>query len=293
MFQNAAIPIFTNFNLLLQRDEPCIHLLKPSIENFGRRIANRIIKPHAMQNISTVSELDFGDEFIFKDKKDLFLGGTTKATLNCLLSYGDISDTNYDKFYDAVFYYYKDSLAYLIKKFPIQNELVCNAVWVDVEKRLDATWHNVQYFLDRFSYVKSLEFVNVDTLYEEFVDYQTLSESELEEGFEKGKVTDGIVNEKDVFHYRIDVDCWHLANLNTPGTSVKRFHNLAKIAEIVLVIPHSNAEQERLFSIVRKNKSDSRSKLAVGGSLSSILTVNYIIQSQLHPVISSNQMQNC
>ena len=135
MFQNAAIPIFTNFNLLLQRDEPCIHLLKPSIENFGRRIANRIIKPHAMQNISTVSELDFDDEPIFKDKKDLFLGGITKATLNRLLSYGDISDTDYDKFYDAVFYYYKDSLAYVIKKFPIQNELVCNAVWVDVEKK--------------------------------------------------------------------------------------------------------------------------------------------------------------
>ena len=190
-----------------------------------------------------------------------------------MLSYGDISDTDYEKFYDAVFYYYKDSLAYVIKKFPIQNELVCNAVWVDVEKRLDATWHHVQYFLGRFSSVKSLEFVNVDTLYEEFVNYQTLSESKLEEGFEKAKVTDGIVHEKDVFHYRMDVVWWCLANLNTPGTSVKRFHNLAKTAEIVLVIPHSNAEQERLFSIVRKNKSDPRSKLALGVLLSSILTV--------------------
>ena len=108
--------------------------------------------------------MNFDDKSIFKDKNDLFLGGTTKATLlNCLLSYGDISDTDYNTFYDAVFYYYKDSLAYVIKKFPIQNELVCNAVWVDVEKRLDATWHKVQYFLDRFSSVKSLEFVNVDT----------------------------------------------------------------------------------------------------------------------------------
>ena len=232
MFQNATIPIFTNFNLLLQRDEPCIHLLKPSIEDFGRCIANRIIKPHATQNISTVNESDFGDESIFKDKKDLFLGGTTKATLNRLLCYGDISDTDYDKFYDAVFYYYKDSLAYVIKKFPIQNELVCNAVWVDVEKRLDATWHNVQYFLDRFSSVKSLEFVNVDTLYEEFVDYQTLSESELDEGFEKAKVTDGIVNVKDVFHYRMDVVWWYLANLNTSGTSVKNFITLQRLQKL-------------------------------------------------------------
>ena len=42
---------------------------------------------------------------------------------------------------------------------------------------------------------------------------------------------------------------------------------------VVLVTPHSNAEEERVFSMVRKNKTDFRSSLKSDGSLSSILTV--------------------
>ena len=49
--------------------------------------------------------------------------------------------------------------------------------------------------------------------------------------------------------------------------------NLSKVAETVIVVPHSNAEEERLFSIVRKNKTDSRSRLNVDGTLSNILAV--------------------
>ncbi|CAB3998504.1 Hypothetical predicted protein [Paramuricea clavata] len=45
------------------------------------------------------------------------------------------------------------------------------------------------------------------------------------------------------------------------------------LAEIVLVIPHSYAGQERLFSVVHKNKTDSRSSLKLDGSLSSNLAM--------------------
>ena len=51
----------------------------------------------------------------------------------------------------------------------------------------------------------------------------------------------------------------------------KRFKLLPKIAEVVLIIPHSNAELERLFSIVKKNKSLECSSMKPDGTLSSIL----------------------
>ena len=54
---------------------------------------------------------------------------------------------------------------------------------------------------------------------------------------------------------------------------MSRFKELFKLAEIVLVLPHINADLERLFSIVRKNKSDSRSRLKLDGTLSSILAL--------------------
>ena len=61
--------------------------------------------------------------------------------------------------------------------------------------------------------------------------------------------------------------------MNIPGSDAKRFKLLPKVAEIVLIIPHSNAELERLFSIVRKNKSLERSSMKLDGTLSSILSM--------------------
>ena len=51
--------------------------------------------------------------------------------------------------------------------------------------------------------------------------------------------------------------------MNVPESGMSRLKKLFKLAEIVLVLPHSNAELERLFSIVWKNKTDSRSRLMV------------------------------
>ena len=50
--------------------------------------------------------------------------------------------------------------------------------------------------------------------------------------------------------------------------STYRFSRLSQIAMLILVIPHSNAEEERIFSIVQKNKT---TNLDLKGRLSSIL----------------------
>ena len=52
-----------------------------------------------------------------------------------------------------------------------------------------------------------------------------------------------------------------------------RFFHLSAIARLVLTLPHSNAGEERVFSLVRLNKTPYRSSLGIDGTLSSILTV--------------------
>ena len=141
-----------------------------------------------------------------------------------------------------------------MKKFPLHDELVQNAVWVSVPDRIEVTLENVPYFYDRFDSVTKE--IPVDDLFEEFCDDQTLTDGDIrEEAWKEAKVIDSIdADGTEVSHYRVDVLWWHIASLKLPGTSVKRFKHLTKLAEIVLVIPHSNAEEERPFSIVRKNK---------------------------------------
>ena len=47
--------------------------------------------------------------------------------------------------------------------------------------------------------------------------------------------------------------------------------NLSQIAIAVLVIPHSNAREEDIFSIVRKKKTEFRSLLDLGRSLNPVM----------------------
>ena len=110
-FSQAAISVFTNFNLLLQREEPTVHMLKASMEHLWRKLATRIIKPTALRGISSISDIDLIDDSIFIELKSIFLGGTTKATLNRLLSEGDISQHKYDSFHTGAHLYFKDDFS--------------------------------------------------------------------------------------------------------------------------------------------------------------------------------------
>ena len=85
-------------------------------------------------------------------------------------------------------------------------------------------------------------------------------------------MVDVIEGSTEVFHYRVDILWWYIGNMKQLGTSVKRFHHLIRIMEASLVILHSNAEEECLFSIVCKNKTDSRSCLSLDGTSSNILS---------------------
>lgn len=81
-----------------------------------------------------------------------------------------------------------------------------------------------------------------------------------------------VIKEGDTQHYRMDVLWTHLTTLKHPDGSTV-FNKLPKVAMLVLTLPHSNAEEERIFSMVTKNKTKFRASLQMDGTLSSILTL--------------------
>ena len=85
----------------------------------------------------------------------------------------------------------------------------------------------------------------------------------------------------DKCYYRMDI-LWHfLSTLKIPDNSLC-FGKLSKVAKLVLVIPHSNAEEERLFSMVHKNKTAFRPSLDPKGTLSSLLTMKLASTEPAH-----------
>ena len=58
---------------------------------------------------------------------------------------------------------------------------------------------------------------------------------------------------------------------------------LCEIALAILVVPHSNAVDERVFSTIRKNITEFRSSLDLSKSLNSVMRVKMNYQSRSNP----------
>ena len=108
----------------------------------------------------------------------------------------------------------------------------------------------------------------LDKLEEEFLDYQLMDNTDIPNDVWDSAVTKVDEAQK---HYRMDMIWNYLSSMTSPD-GVLRFHRLARVAKLVLVLPHSNASEERVFSMVTKNKTF-RPNLKLDGTLSNILTV--------------------
>ncbi len=115
---------------------------------------------------------------------------------------------------------------------------------------------------------------------EEFVLYQLLVKEDIPQSvWEQACVHDD--EEDEHCHYRMDV-LWHYLSLVKGGDGRLTFPRLSKTAKLVLIIPHSNADEERVFSMVRKNKTPFRPNLSLDKTLPSLLTVKLATEEPCH-----------
>ena len=65
-----------------------------------------------------------------------------------------------------------------------------------------------------------------------------------------------------------------------------RFEKLGQVARLVLTIPHSNAAEERVFSIIRKNLTCFRPNLDPEETLGSLITIKLATENEpLHNMV--------
>ena len=115
----------------------------------------------------------------------------------------------------------------------------------------------VEYFIGL--YPNAFVDINIKKFHEQFICYQLLITEDI---FQAVSETCGLQNEDDV--HRID-DLWsYPATLKTSGSNDKDFDLLAKVAQCIMTIPHPNANEERIFSLINKSKTPSRSSLHPG-----------------------------
>ena len=103
---------------------------------------------------------------------------------------------------------------------------------------------------------------------DEFINYQAMNENDIPQTIWEAALVGDIRDNQ----HRMDI-IW--------GYLKPKFPLLTEIALSVLVIPHSNASEERVFSTIQKNKTDFRSQLQLEGSLNAIMCVKMAVPEQL------------
>ena len=166
------------------------------------------------------------------------------------------------KFYTGVRAFFTGCLTYVVDKFPWDDELLQHACFIDFEKRKTCSFLSVEYFLRRFSQLLPSE--HADEVYDEFRLYQSLPAIPPEID------TSQLYEDEERTHIRADL-LWHrLEHLRDVNGKLK-FGLLANVAKLVLILPHSNADEEQVFSMVRKNKTAFCANLSLDTTLPSIL----------------------
>lgn len=176
-----------------------------------------------------------------------------------------VTHYQYTVFYKAVKAFFFRATEYIIKWCPFKEELLTHSTWLDFEHRLEKSFNSVEYFVLRYPQI--LQGINIDVLNEQFLNYQLIEEKDITTYV---KESAGLTEEEP---YRVDILWGYLKTIKKPGTNVFEYEQLFKVAEVVLSIPHSNAGEERIFSLITKNKTPARSSLKLDGTLSSLITI--------------------
>ena len=173
-------------------------------------------------------------------------------------------------FYQAVRCFYSSAAEYAVKHLPFNDKVLENSRFVNFEKREVVDFTQVEFFLNK--YPNLLPFASageLNKLQEEFIDYQMMDTREIPQSIWDSAL---VKDDDESQHYRMDLIWAHLSSAKNPDGTI-RFKRLSSVARIVLILPHSNAEEERVFSMVTKNKTAFRPNLKLDGTLQSILAI--------------------
>ena len=146
---------------------------------------------------------------------------------------------------------------------PLDNDLLRSCTFIDFVRRSEFSFDDVQSVVSEFPQLNQDILNNVHKLdeLEEFLAYQAMSGNKIPQHvWELAKVNENVDEGK--MYYRIDIIWANLRN-NLP--------TLANVVLQVLTIPHSNAAEELVFSMINTNKTQFRSILDPGKSLNSIM----------------------
>ena len=133
---------------------------------------------------------------------NIFVGFITRQILRQLFNNGDIAESEVTKFYTAVRRFYTTATEYVKKTYPIKDDVLSHAKFINFEKREECDFDSVEYFVHRFPHLQDLTIASeMELLQEEFISYQLLHDTDI-----PPRIWDETkVGEDEDVYYRVDI----------------------------------------------------------------------------------------
>lgn len=242
LFLLHVTPSFEKTNTMLQCSSPQIHNLRTLLFDLLKELLAKFVKPAALKNVQ-LDEVKYNSIQNQRQDSEIVIGSQTSRIVN------ELGEDEKKVFFSSVRKYFTTACDYIVCKFPLKNEVLEKAEVAAIEKIENAKFSDVTFFTDRFPFILSTKDnetrdMAIDELQKQFTLLQLENVSSL-------------VKKEDT----VDVK-WSTVGNITGIDGHKKYDRLSKVMLSVLTIPHSNAECERVFSLITKNKTKFRSQLS-------------------------------
>ena len=152
-FFQCVIPLFTRFNMLLQRDDPLIFLLYAEMRAFLKNVLSRFIQVQSIadpgDDITKVKYKDPSPSCQMSDDK-LYIGIVTRVKQRKLLDEGDIDSNASLTFFKGIQSFYHCATEYALSHLSFDDDVLLNAQFVNIQRRVTADFTQVAYFVEHF-----------------------------------------------------------------------------------------------------------------------------------------------
>lgn len=233
-------------------------MIRKDFMSFLQKLLGRCVtvQSYKDKDLDAITHSDLNDETILLPPQKVMIGFTTRATMR----EHEMLPNEEAKTARKCQTFMLAAIDYAIKHLPLTDPLLKYAEVLNFSERMQHSFDSMVFFVEKFPTLKSRVCDKMDAVYDQFTRYQLLSDDHPE-----------LVNLT-----RVDHQWACLGKMKTSDAFM--FDLLFEIARYVLVLPHSNAEEERIFSTVAKNKTDFRACLSNKTTLPSILTckTNYL-----------------
>ena len=236
----------------MQQKSPVIHVLQQELKGMVRKLMLRFMQITHVSECEDITEVSIDDNQYYLPLEEVYVGDITSMYLH---QEDAISAPMLKKFRETVLAWWHKAVKECIKRLPLGHPLISNLHWLQAGLQQYNLVTQVLAAADCLPQVVQPDCRSL--LQEEFMDYCV---SPLPANVKCIRYVDAY---------------WHaVSQIMDLSGQCACYPTVTQLAKAILIIPHGNADTERLFSHVGLNKTKHRNSLALT-TLNSLLTVQF------------------